>query len=112
MVIIICKHSNYHRTPSGKSWQTKPYKTEWQEIKETIFFINFQQPDTFMRALGGTERIYKTTTYLGYVANRVVCVAPDRQTKSERLFYIFKDEKDLKERGNSEIQAFWERQKH
>ena len=55
MVIIICKHSNYHRTPSGKSWQTKPYETEWQEIKETIFFTNFQQPDTFMRALGGTE---------------------------------------------------------
>lgn len=111
MSIIICKHSTYQRTPSGKSWQVKPYKEKWQEIKELIFFTNFQRPDPFMKALGGTERIYKTTTHLGYVAKRVVCVSPDRQDKSERLFFIFRDEEDLKENGTIEIKAFWDKQK-
>ena len=112
MSIIICKHSRYQRTDSGKSWQQRPYVTEIHVMKEDIFFSNFQRPDSFMKALGGTERIYKSSTFLGYVAQRVVCVAPDRQTKSERLFYIFKDEKDLREHGDVEIQAFWESQKH
>lgn len=112
MSIIICKHSNYQRTDSGKSWQRRPYVTEIHEMKEDIFFSNFQRPDSFMRALGGTERIYKASTFLGYVAQRVVCVAPDRQTKSERLFYIFKNEKDLREHGDIEIQAYWNSKKH
>ena len=108
MSIIICKHSRYQRTTSGKSWQQKPYDTKTFIMSESIFWQNFQQPDSFMKALGGTERIYKKSTFLGYVAQRVVCVAPDRQTKSERLFYIFKNEKDLQEHGDAEVKKCWE----
>lgn len=72
MSIIVCKHGRYQRTASGKSWQKKPYETEIHEMKETIFFSNFQQPDSFMKALGGTERIYKAYTFLGYVAQHVL----------------------------------------
>lgn len=111
MSIIICEHNHYQRTASGKSWQVKPYESEMYVMKELIFFQNFQQHDSFMKALGATERIYKRSTCLGYVTTRDVCIRPDKQVKSERLFYIFEDEKDLQEHGTSEMQRCWENEK-
>ena len=111
MCIIICKNNQYQRTASGKSWQQKPCETELFEMSELVFFSNFQSPDTFMKALGGTERIYKGYTCIGYVTKRDVCTLPSRDKKVEKLFYIYQDEKDLQENGTVDIKAFWNKQK-
>lgn len=103
--IIIVRHNTYYRTASGKSWQNNPAETYWHIMSELVFLRSFQAKDKFMAALGGTERLYKNHTWLGYVTTKDVCISPNRTEKTERLFYVFKDEKDLEQRGSAEVQA-------
>lgn len=49
---------------------------------------NMTSPDTlkFFRRLGGTEKVMRTYTCMGYMPYQMTSISPDRQTKKVRKF--------------------------
>ena len=62
----------YERTDSGKSWKSKPYKTEeYDYSREQYDNYTSKGAIQFMRNLGGTETVTKSYTAIGYVPVRI-----------------------------------------
>ena len=75
----------YEKTESGKSWKSKPIRTERTEISEEEY-NNIINSGSFFRGLGGTERITNGYTCEGYIPIRLTSISPNRETKIIRYF--------------------------
>lgn len=106
MFVIICEHSTYNRTESGKSWAKNPTEKRIEVISHDIYISNFSKPDAFMKALGGSERLYKAYTPAGYTCRKCVCVSPDKATKSEREFFVYLADSFEKKAPAEHLKAF------
>ncbi len=85
--IITMTKKYYDRTANGKGWQTKPIKTETEQLTETQY-NNTVSDDTqrFFRRLGGSETAEKSYTCAGYNITRLTSCNPDRTEKHVRDF--------------------------
>jgi len=85
--IITMTKKYYERTASGKSWQTKPIKTETGQLTDEQY-RNTVSEDTqrFFRRLGCSETAEKSYTCAGYNITRLTSCNPDRTEKHVREF--------------------------
>lgn len=84
-IVLVEKH--YDRTPSGKSWRTKPSTEETRQITAENYF-NYCDAIPFFKRLGGSETCDFGYTYAGYLPAEIRSISPDRTKKVVRRFYI------------------------
>ena len=105
MSVIICEHSTYAKTASGKSWASKPIEKRIEVISRDIYKSNFSSHDPLMKACGGTERMYRSYTPEGFICTTCVCISPDRQRRSVREFFVYSEEDFKKKAPEEHIKA-------
>lgn len=78
----------YYKKAGNKGFSKKPDTIEENIISEEDY-NNIINSHEFFKSFG-SERMYKSYTYIGYIPTRIVSTSPDRQTKIIRLFKIIK----------------------
>ena len=85
--IIVMTKENY--TKYGKKWVMKNAETE-QIFFDTVKTI--ANSVGFFRRLGGTERLEKNYTSMGYVPVKLTSINPDKTAKTIRKFkYLYNE---------------------
>ena len=77
----------YERTSSGKSWKKNPVETN-KSIINSENFKNIISSIPFFRNLGGSERVTKGYTIIGYIPVELSSISPEKKTKIVRKFKV------------------------
>lgn len=85
--IITMIEKTFEKTESGKSWRRNPIEETEKEIKFDEYF-NYLSSVEFFKNLGGTERIEKGYTIVGYIPTKLTSISPKKETKIIRQFKI------------------------
>lgn len=88
---IVMKEQKFTRTPSGKSWKSKPDSEETKKIPAD-WYHNYFDAVPFFRNCGGSESVQMGYTYAGYLPVQLTSISPERDKKIVRRFYIVSDE--------------------
>lgn len=112
MYMLTITRETYSRTESGKSWRTKPDKTEteshpWHRTdpdpsdptgaawitrerwgEEIHNKITSADTLRWFRRLGGSEHAERSYTPVGYIVTRLISTNPDRTVRIVRKFRI------------------------
>lgn len=76
-----------YRKEGRKNFPKNPLEVTTEEIT-TEEYDNIFSSINFFKTLGGTERIYKSYTLVGYIPTRLVSVSPNKETKVIRKISI------------------------
>lgn len=71
----------------GTKWVLK--NTEEKTINSNNY-NNVFNSITFFKNLGGSERVYKNYTYVGYIPTKLISISPNKQTKTIRVYEFSK----------------------
>ena len=79
--------SEFSKTDSGKSWRSKADSIE-KSIIDFENYYNIIDAIPFFKNLGGTEKVTKGYTVVGYIPTTLISTSPNKLTKVIREFRI------------------------
>lgn len=94
MLTLTITTETYSRTPSGKSWRSKPDSIETETLpwydggEDKHHKIACDDTLRWFRRIGGSEHAVRSYTPAGYIVTRLVSTNPDRTVRIVQKFHV------------------------
>lgn len=90
--IVLATLETYTRTTSGRTWKSKPTKTEHYVYTEKKY-QNYVSATPFFNRLGQYSRAHYGYTAAGYIPTRIISVNPSGDVKNVAHFHFVNTDK-------------------